>query len=314
MNTKRNLRKRPKKVSSIENNEKICPDCKSTEFNYDPSKQELTCKNCGTVVEENYIAQGSGLAVYGPEDVGKIQHGAPSTPTIHDGGITTEIDDSNFKISQKDLAKWYRLRKWNRKLRISGSRQRSLAFALTEIDRKSSILSLPRSVRERASLIYRKALDEKLIRGRTIDGVVSASIYIACREHNIPRTLDEIAEVSSSTRTDIGRVERFIVRSLKIKLVPTSPNDYIPRFASELEMTNEFESKAIQIINESKKEGLTVGKGPSGLAAAALYIASLLLGDRKSQKRIAEVAGVTEVTVRNRYKEISEGLDLGVAV
>ncbi|WP_407379333.1 TFIIB-type zinc ribbon-containing protein [Methanobrevibacter sp.] len=314
MNNQRNLRKRPEKVSNVENNEKICPECESSNFSYDALTHEVTCKRCGTVIEENYIANGSGLGVYGPEDAGKIQHGAPSTPAIHDGGISTDIDGANRNISRKDWAKWYRLRKWNRKIRISGARQRSLAFALTEIDRKSSLLSLPRSVRERASLIYRKALDEKLIRGRTIDGVVSASIFIACREHNIPRTLDEIAEVSSSTRRDIGRVERFLTRKLNIKLAPTSPNDYIPRFASELEMSGEFESKAIQIINESRKEGLTVGKGPSGLAAAALYIASLLLGDRKSQKRIAEVAGVTEVTVRNRYREISECLDLGVAV
>lgn len=313
MNNQRNLRKRPNKVSMIEEKEQICPDCDSTDFQYDHSTHELICKICGRIIDEDFIAKGSGLAVYGSEDSGKINHGAPSTPTIHDGGLATVIGfDKN--ASPKDKAQWYRLRKWNKRIRISGAKERSLAFALTEIDRKSSLLSLPRSVREDASLIYRKALDKKLVRGRTIEGVVCASIYISCRISRIPRTLDEIAGISSASRKDIGRIHRSLTNELNIKLSPTSPNDYIPRFASELDLSEEFQTKAIKIIDESKREGLTTGKGPSGLAAAAIYISSVLLGNKKSQKAVAEVAGVTEVTVRNRYREISECLDLGVAI
>ena len=126
------------------------------------------------------------------------------------------------------------------------------------------------------------------------------------------RSQDEIAEESSASRKDIGRIHRSLSRELKIKLTPTSAADYIPRFATELELSNESQVKAIKIAEESKSEGLTNGKGPSGIAAAALYIASLMVNERKSQKDIAEVAGVTEVTLRNRYKEMSENLNLAV--
>lgn len=314
MKSQRQYRKRPKKDLNAEKKEQCCPDCNSTNFDYDHSTRELTCRKCGRIMDENFIYQGLGYAIYGQEQMGKVHIGAPTKSSIHDGGLCTDIDWKNKNISQKEITKWYRLRKWNKKIRFSGARERSLASALTEIDKKSSLLSLPRNVREMACVIYRKALDNKLVRGRTIDGVVSASIYIACRMANIPRTLDEIVEVSSTSRKAIGRTHRFLIRELKIKLAPTSPNDYIPRFATELELSNEFQVKAIQIINESEKEGLTNGKGPSGLAAAAIYIASIMLNQRKSQKAVAEVAGVTEVTVRNRYRELSENLNLGVAI
>ena len=219
--------------------------------------------------------------------------GAPITYTIHDKGLSTMIDWRNKDIYGRDIparnrAQWYRLRKWQRKIRISGATERNLAFALSELDRDSSRLGLPRSVREAASVIYRSAVDNKLIRGRSIEGVVAASLYAACRQCNVPRTLDEIAEVSRVTKKEVGRTYRFLTRELNIKLPPTSPVDYVPRFASEL--------------------------GLSGEAAAALYIASVLLGERKTQRDVADIAGVTEVTIRNRYKELTEQLDMGVTL
>ena len=207
----------------------------------------------------------------------------------------------------------YRLRKWQRRIRVSGPTERNLAFALSEIDRNSSSLSIPRSVRENASVIYRGAVNKKLIRGRSIEGVAAASIYIVCRRCNLPRTLEEIAEVANITKKDVGRTYRFLARELKIKLPPTSPADYIPRFASEIGISSEAQSKAIEIINGAIDKKLTSGKGPTGVAAAALYIASVLLGERKTQREIAEIDGVTEVTIRNRYKELSENLDMGVS-
>jgi transcription initiation factor TFIIB len=205
------------------------------------------------------------------------------------------------------------MRKWNKRMRVSRAGERNLALALGELDRVSSTLNIPRSVRENAAYHYRKAAERNLIRGRSIEGVVAAAVYIACRQANIPRTLDEFVEVSNVSKKQIGKNYRFLSRELNIKLNPTSPVDYIPRFASKLGLSGEVESNAILIIQKAKEKGLNSGKGPTGLAAAALYIASVLAGERKTQRDIAEISNVTEVTIRNRYKELSEQIDLGVA-
>lgn len=296
----------------------VCPEC-GGELSTDNSRAEVMCKHCGLVVDDNLIDMGPEWRAFDHEQRDKrVRVGAPSTPTIHDHGLPTVIDwknkDSHGRsIPQRNVAQMYRLRKWQRKIRVSGPTERNLAFALSEIDRNSSSLSLPRSVREEASVIYRSAVNKNIIRGRSIEGVAAASLYAACRRCNLPRTLDEIAEATKITKKDVGRTYRFLVRELKIKLPPTSPADYIPRFASQVGLSSEAQSKAIEIINAAIDKGLTSGKGPAGVAAAALYIASVLLGERKTQREVAEISGVTEVTIRNRYKELSENSDMGVS-
>lgn len=311
MKNKRVYKKRPAKNLETEKIQNTCPECDSTDLNYDPSRAELICRHCGLVIAENMMDQGPEWRAFNFEQQqSRARVGAPSTRTIHDGGMATEM---GFKKdgSPEDHAKWYRMRKLNKRARIANSRERNLAFALSEIDRKCSNMGLNRSIRESASVIYRKALGANLIRGRTIEGVVAASIYIACRQAELPRTLDEVASFTTVNRKELGRIERFLKRQLKIKLAPPSAVDYIPRFASQLELSSKSEVKAIEIVHESN--GFISGKGPQGVAAAALYISSILLGERKSQKDVAQAAGVTEVTVRNRYKEISENLNLAVA-
>ncbi|MEM2205030.1 MAG: transcription initiation factor IIB [Candidatus Hadarchaeales archaeon] len=235
--------------------------------------------------------------------------------TIHDKGLSTMIDwrdrDSYGKdLTPKRRAQIYRLRKWQRRIRVSDAIERNLAFALSEIDRMASHLGLPRNVRETAAVIYRRAVEEKLIRGRSIEGVAGAALYAACRECKVPRTLDEIAEVSRVSKKEISRSYRFIARELLIHLHPTSPADYVPRFASELGLSGEVQSKAIEILKEAMEKGLTSGRGPTGVTAAAIYIAAQMLGERRTQREVADVARVTEVTVRNRYKELCEKLGL----
>ncbi len=313
MKNKRSLKKRPEKEDINHMPEKICPECNSKDLDYNSSRAEITCRHCGLVIDENIIDPGQEWRAFNFEQRNsRSRVGAPLRNGIHDFGLGADIDWKNNNISSKNVARYCRMRKWNKKLRVSGSRDRSLAFALTQINNKCSNLGLPRDVRENASLIYRKALENRLIMGRTVEGVVSASIYIACRQCNIPRTLDEITEVSSASKKQIARIQRTLVRELKIKLTPPSPSDYIPRFATELELSDKSQAKAIRIAEQSKSEGLANGKGPNGIAAAALYIASLMGNERISQRNIAEVAGVTEVTLRNRYKELSENLNLAV--
>ncbi len=305
-------------VAEMEKKETKCPECGSTKLINDHERGEVVCGSCGLVIDDNIVDMGPEWRAFDHEQRDKrTRVGAPITYTIHDKGLSTMIDWRNKDIYGRDIparnrAQWYRLRKWQRKIRISGATERNLAFALSELDRDSSRLGLPRSVRESASVVYRNAVENKLIRGRSIEGVVAASLYAACRRCKVPRTLDEIADVSRVSKKEVGRTYRFLTRELHIRLPPTSPIDYVPRFASELNLSGVVQSKAIEIINQAMENGLTSGRGPTGVAAAALYIASVLLGERKTQRDVADIAGVTEVTIRNRYKELTEQLDMGV--
>ena len=143
-----------------------------------------------------------------------------------------------------------------------------------------------------------------------MESVIAACIYAACRSYNIPRTLDEIAHASDIERKEIGRTYRFIIRRMTIKVTPSSPNDYISRFSSILHLSPKTQNHALRILKKANEEELTSGRGPAGIAAAALYIAALLNDEKKTQREVADVAGITEVTIRNRYKELIDRLGL----
>ncbi|MGC2034574.1 MAG: transcription initiation factor IIB [Thermoplasmata archaeon] len=295
-----------------------CSNCGSTHLTRDYEKGELVCDECGLVLEEAMIDQGPEWRAFDSEQGEKrTRTGAPTTLTIHDKGLSTEIgwknrDPYGKSIPTRNRAQLYRLRKWQRRIRVSNATERNLAFALAELDRIASSMALPRNVRETAAMIYRKAVNRNLIRGRSIEGVVAASLYGSCRQCNVPRTLDEIASKSRIGRKEIGRTYRFMTRELKLKLMPTRPQDYIQRFCSELKLKGEIQTRANEILKEATERELTSGRGPTGVAAAAIYIASVQCGERRTQREVAEVAGVTEVTIRNRYKELTEKLNLRV--
>ncbi|MFQ5974967.1 MAG: hypothetical protein ACE5J5_01440, partial [Candidatus Hydrothermarchaeales archaeon] len=156
--------------------------------------------------------------------------------------------------------------------------------------------------------------EKKLVRGRSIEGVVAAAIYSACRQCNVPRTLEEVSQAAQMNRKEIGRVYRYVARELGFSLNPTTPMDYVPRFISELKLPFEVQKKAVEILESAMEAQLTSGKGPTGMAAAGIYIASVLQGERVTQKEVAETAGVTEVTIRNRYKDIVETLEIEIAI
>jgi transcription initiation factor TFIIB len=163
-------------------------------------------------------------------------------------------------------------------------------------------------------MVYRRAVTKNLIRGRSIEGVAAAALYAACRQCDVPRTLDEIADSSRVSRKEIGRTYRFIARELKLKLMPTTPDNYIPRFCSDLRLSSDAQQRTMEILKQAADRELTSGRGPTGIAAAAIYIAGILSGERRTQREVAEVAGVTEVTIRNRYKELAERLDIDIVL
>jgi len=295
-----------------------CPKCGGTHLTKDYSRAELVCENCGLVIDADLIDQGPEWRAFDNDQREKKSRvGSPMTYTRHDKGLSTTISWQNrdaygHSIPPRNRAQLYRLRKWHTRTRISDGTERNLALALSSLDRMSSSLGLPRNVRETAAMIYRKAMRIKLTRGRTIDGIVAAVLYAACRQCNVPRTLEEISKISEIKKKDVGRNYRNISRRLELKLLPTVPQDYISRFCSQLELSNDVQIKAINILKKASKEELTSGRGPTGMAAAALYIASVLCGEKRTQREVAEVAGVTEVTIRNRYKELASKLDIEI--
>ncbi|MCD6229718.1 MAG: transcription initiation factor IIB [Candidatus Diapherotrites archaeon] len=295
-----------------------CPECKSKSLIRNYEKAEIVCSKCGLVVSDELVDTGPEWRAFDADQRDKrARTGGPMKYTRLNKGLVTEIDRYAWdarggKISAGTQAQMYRLRKWHKRASISSSMERNLAIALSELERMSSFLKLPNNIRESAALLYRKAVEKGLIRGRLIESVVASIIYTECRKYGVPRTLDEVAEASGLTRKEIGRTYRFISRELKINVPLTNPVNYIPRFASALGLSGEVQEKARIILENAVNKGLISGRGPTGVAAAAVYIAGVLMGERRTQKEVADVAGVTEVTIRNRYRELKKELDIDV--
>ena len=291
-----------------------CPECNSESVSFDSKRAETVCNKCGIVIDERQIDTTQEWRAFDYEQRKKRDRtGSFLTYTRHDKGLSTSIGDQGYsdlyKLSPSKRASFYRLKRWHKQ--VSTATERNLRFALSELDRISSTLSLPKNIRETTALIYRKAVTKGLVRGRSMESVVAAALYAACRKHNVPRTLDEIAEASNVKKREIGRTYRFITRELKIKLLPTSPIDYISRFSSSLKLSPSVQEEAIKILKQAQEHDLVSGRGPTGVAAAAIYVSSTLSNEKRTQREVAEVAGVTEVTIRNRYKELID--ELGIA-
>jgi transcription initiation factor TFIIB len=314
--TRQREREREEEDGDRERNARACPECSSETLVKSPDRGELVCDDCGLVIEEEQIDPGPEWRAFNhSERQSKSRVGAPTTQTMHDKGLTTTIDwkDKDAygrSISSEKRSQMHRLRKWQERIRTKDAGERNLQFALSEIDRMASALGVPRSVREVASVIYRRALSDDLIRGRSIEGVATSALYAACRKEGIPRSLEEISEVSRVERKEIGRTYRYISQELGLEMQPVDPKKYVPRFCSELELSEEVQNKAKTIITETAEQGLLSGKSPTGYAAAAIYAASLLCNEKKTQREVADVAQVTEVTIRNRYQEQIEAMGI----
>ncbi|MHC1610319.1 MAG: transcription initiation factor IIB [Candidatus Methanospirareceae archaeon] len=214
--------------------------------------------------------------------------------------------------SEADRERLQRLSERQRRRRIDAALGKQRLHAQEEIDRLSSLLSIPKQTREGSQEIYRKAWENDLIHGRSIEKILAASIYMACRAHNVPRTLDEIEDATKVGKKDIIRTCKLLAKRLGVKLAPSSPLEYVSRFCAKLNLEKRVEECAREIINKALEKDITSGRGPTGIAASAIYIAAILCDDRKTQKDVAEATGVTEVTLRVRYKELAR--ELGIKV
>jgi transcription initiation factor TFIIB len=297
--------------------ELVCPECGGN-LAQDTEHGETVCTECGLVVEEDEIDHGPEWRAFNPgEKDQKSRVGAPTTNMMHDKGLSTNIgwqdkDAYGNSLNSRQRQKMQRLRTWNERFRTRDSKERNLKQALGEIDRMASALGLPENVRETASVIYRRALSENLLPGRSIEGVATSSLYAAARQAGTPRSLDEITAVSRVEKDEIARTYRYVVRELKLEIEPADPESYVPRFASDLGLSDEAERRARQLLQSAKREGIHSGKSPVGLAAAAVYAASLLTNEKVTQNEVSDVASISEVTIRNRYHELLEA-ESGIA-
>ena len=286
-----------------------CPEC-SGQLATDTEHGETVCVDCGLVVEEDEIDRGPEWRAFDSrERDSKSRVGAPTTNMMHDKGLSTNIgwqdkDAYGKSLSSRQREKMQRLRTWNERFRTRDSKERNLKQALGEIDRMASALGLPDNVRETASVIYRRALDEDLLPGRSIEGVATAALYAAARQAGTPRSLDEFTPVSRVDKMELTRTYRYVVRELGLRVKPADPASYVPRFVSRLDLSDESERRARELLDDAATAGITSGKSPVGLAAAAVYAAALLVNEKVTQSEVSEVADVSEVTIRNRYKEL----------
>ncbi|MEM3646951.1 MAG: transcription initiation factor IIB, partial [Thermofilum sp.] len=296
-----------------------CPHCGSTKLVYDPSRGEVICAECGYVMSEREIDLGAEWRAFTPEERERRSRVGAPISSFGVESLVTDIDwggrdAAGREISLRRKLEMLRLRKWQVRARAQSSMERNLAQAVIELERLSAQLGLPKTVLDRALEIYKRALESNLVRGRSIESVMAAAVYAACRELKLPRTLDEIAVYTRAGRKDVARCYRLLLREASIKVPLPNAADFVPRIGSYLRLSGQTIKAAIEILDKARAAGLTAGKDPAGLAAAAIYIAALQNGEMRTQKEVARAAKVTEVTVRNRYKELVKKLGLKLPV
>jgi transcription initiation factor TFIIB len=303
----------PKKLHHLTDN---CPECSSKNLVHDYDLGETICGDCGLVLYEQTLDKGPEWRAFTHEEkTSRSRVGMPTSYSIHDKGLSTtisQVDRDAFgrKLPISTRLQMWRLRKWQIRSRVHSSTDRNLAQAMAELERLSSKVSISPPIKEKAAVIYRKALEKTLVRGRSINSIAAASLYAACRQTGSPRTLREIAEASLVDKKDVARCYRLLLQQLDFHMPISNPLTYVSKIAEKNGILGKTQGAAIAILREASRKRFSAGKDPMGMAAAALYIACLQNNEKITQKDIAEAAGVTEVTVRNRYKALKKQLNL----
>ena len=289
-----------------------CSRCGKKSLLTDEVTGEQFCGKCGYVISQKVDESGPeqrSFSTQGGVDTGRT--GSPISLTRHDKGLSTVINPANRDATGKPLSASMkstirRLRTWDSRSQSQASADRNLRQALAELGRLKDKLAISSSVFEKAAYIYRKALEKKLVRGRSISAMISASLYAACRDTETPRTLKDIADAANVKRKDISRCYRLLYNELELKMPVVDPIQCIARISSNLKLTEKTKRYAAKILKETQKRQESAGKDPMGLAAAALYFSCVKNGVYVTQRDLAEAANVTEVTIRNRFKALKE--------
>ncbi|ELZ87364.1 transcription initiation factor TFB [Haloferax elongans ATCC BAA-1513] len=279
-----------------------CPEC---DGHLGVESGETVCNDCGLVVSEYRIDHGPEWRSFADDDRNPARTGAPLTRSRHDRGLSTEIGRST-RIKGRKRRQFARLRRQHNRARISSKRERNQVYAFTEIRRLTSALSLPNHIREQACALFESAQNEDLLRGRSLEGFAAACVYAACRVAGIARSVEEVCDVAKATEAEHHAAYRALNRDLGLPVAPTDPTEYIPRFATKLDLDRDVERRAREYVADAHEDGLVAGKNPCGVAAACLYTAARDVGADCTQADAADVADVTPVTLRKTYVELRD--------
>lgn len=293
----------------------VCSVCKkNNETITDVESGELICSNCGMVLLENVEENGPEWRL-ASDGKNKSRTGMPASLSRHDLGLATIIGKTNRDASGRGLdasvkSTMERLRTWDLRIQAYSPSDRNLRHAFSILERVEDKLALSESVIEKTAYIYRKAQARGLVRGRTIISVLSAAIYIACREMGVSRTLNDIASLTNLRRKELARTFRLLILELDLKVPIVDPMKCIAKVANKTKLSERTKRQAMDIMTSVTKSGISAGKDPMGLAGSVLYMSSKNAGEPITQIDIANAAGVTEVTIRNRFRDLKSKIDL----
>jgi transcription initiation factor TFIIB len=293
-----------------------CPSCSNKKTIMDSESGEIICSKCGRVLSDKLLETGPEWRTFASDETDtRVRAGMPVSLARHDMGLSTIIgkadrDASGNKLDPTMRVRMIRLATWDMRCQLHTPKDRSLSQAFFQLDALKDKLGLSDGIVEKAAYIYRKALSNNLTRGRTIPGVLAAAVYIACREMGANRTLDDIAAGSNVKRKEVSKNFRVLHTSLDLKVPQQDPMKCIAKVANIVKLSEKTKRKAAEIMSNVMKAEISAGKDPMGLAASILYLSSIKTGEPVSQMSIARAAGVTEVTVRNRFKDLKSKLQL----
>ena len=272
-----------------------CSECGSENIREDQIRGEVVCEDCGMVISD------SGILTVGPI----VLERGRGPERLHTEISPGDRDHLGRPVSLGTRSQMFRIRKWQRRMAGYRSPHRNMRSALNEIDRICQVMGLTSTVKDSGHDIYKDALEKGFTLGRAMDLLSAAIVYCSCRICRQPRTLNEIASATGLDRRQLGRMEMRLIRELSLQLPPVAPSDFVDRFCSRLQLSVETSRQAMLILEDADAEKNFAGKDPSGLAAAAIYLASSLTGQTRTQSEVEEYTGITQVTIRKRCREIA---------
>ena len=304
-------------VDSIIPKPVLCSTCKSNNVITDPESGEIFCSQCGIVISDKIqeTRQESRTFVNTEQAIDRSRTGMPTSLARSDMGLSTIIartdkDASGCEIEPSMLSTMHRLRTWDFRTQVHTSTDRNLRIAFSELNTLKDKLGLTDAIIEKTAYIYRKAQERGLTRGRSVSAVITAAVYISCRELGIPKTLKEIAEANNIRHKIIGKCYRVLISELDIKTPILDPMKCIIKVANKANLNEKTRRQAIDVMNDVTQNEISTGKNPMGLAATVLYVSCIKTGEYKTQKDLAEAAGINDVTLRNGFKYLQDKLQL----